>query len=303
MQVGGCCCYLVEVHTCEELEQACSWAQARGVPALFLGDGSNVLFSDQGFPGLVLRNRILGIDRSGNEVRVAGGENLIELIRRLNRQQLAGMERMYGIPGTVAGAVVGNAGAYGQEISQSIVEVETWSENQLRVLTPAEAQFRYRHSAFKERREWFMLGCTFRLQSSVENLQQISEEILLKRLVKYPIGLKCPGSFFKNVIASELPAPVLERIPADFILFGKIPAGKLLQAVGANGARYGDAQIADYHGNLIINLGHATSEQILTLANEYAGRVWERFRIRLEPEIFVVDDHRRPFLQAHLQIT
>lgn len=73
-------------------------------------------------------------------------------------------------------------------------------------------------------------------------------------------------------------------------MFGKIPAGKLLEAVGANGVRRGNAQFADYHGNLIVNLGQATSQDILTLADEYAGRVWKHFRIRLEPEILIIDD-------------
>ena len=81
-------------------------------------------------------------------------------------------------------------------------------------------------------------------------------------------------------------------------MFRKIPAGKLLEAVGANGVRRGDAQFADYHGNLIVNLGRATSQDILSLADEYAGRVWEHFRIRLEPEILIVDNGNWPNLHT-----
>lgn len=298
LEVGGACRWFAQVHDQEEIEHACAWALDEKLPVLFLGDGSNLLFSDLGFSGLVLQNRMLGIHRSGNDVHVAGGENLGELIRWLNKQQLAGMERLYGIPGTVAGAVVGNAGAYGQQISDSLIQATIWTAGRVRVLPASQVQLRYRHSAFKERRDWFLLSCTLGLKSSPEDLQQISDEILLKRQGKYPTGLKCPGSFFKNIVSADLPKEVLASVPSDYIQFGKIPAGKLLEAVGAKGARFGEAQFANYHANLLINHGHATSTEILSLANQYAARVWNRFRIRLEPEIRIVDDEQWPYLQA-----
>jgi UDP-N-acetylmuramate dehydrogenase len=287
--VGGIASWFTQVHNLQQFQQARLWAEKQGRPIFYLGEGSNVLFSDKGFPGLIVQNCITGIDQSGEEVQIGGGENLIEAIRRLNRLKLSGMERLYGIPGTLAGALVGNAGAYGQQISDSVVEVSVWSDHQMQV--PAlDLEFLYRDSLFQRQRDWFILNCTLRLQKSSEPLQDVSDEILTKRLVKYPQGLKCPGSFFKNIRLGEISKTALERIPEDFIMFRKIPAGKLLEAVGANGVRRGDAQFADYHGNLIVNLGQATSQDILTLADEYAGRVWEQFRIRLEPEILIVDD-------------
>lgn len=297
LRAGGACEWLVEVERSEQLDQVYQWARRENLPVLFLGEGSNVLFSDLGFRGLILRNRMGGRERCGNEVRVGGGENLGKLISWLNDQQLAGLERMYGIPGTVAGAVVGNAGAYGQEIEDTVVEILVWTAEGVRSLSPQEAQFRYRHSVFKERREWFILTCTLRLHPGSDNLRKISEEILLKRLVKYPAGLRCPGSFFKNIVAAELSRQSLQAIPSDFIQFGKIPAGKLLEAMGAKGARQGDAKIADHHANLLINCGGARSADLLQLANEYAGRVLERFGIRLEPEILIVDQRTWPHLQ------
>ncbi len=289
LKVGGTASWFTQAHNLKQFQQARLWAKEQGLPIFYLGEGSNVLFSDEGFPGLIVQNCITGIDQCGEEVQIGGGKNLIEAIRRLNRLKLSGMERLYGIPGTLAGAVVGNAGAYGQQISDSVVEVSVWSDHQMQV--PAvDLEFRYRYSLFQRQRDWFILNCRLRLQKSSEPRQDISDEILTQRLVKYPQGLKCPGSFFKNIPLDEVSKTVLEKIPDDFIMFGKIPAGKLLEAVGANGMRHGDAQFADYHGNLIVNLGRATSQDILTLADEYAGRVWEHFRIRLEPEILIVDD-------------
>ena len=289
-QVGGDGDWFAQVYNLQQLEQADAWAKRRGLSILFIGEGTNILFPDQNFHALVLQNCIKGTKCSGNEVEVGGGENLDQLIRWLNRQNLAGMECMYGIPGTVAGAVVGNAGAYGQEISDSVMTVRVWSANQVKTFTVEETEFRYRHSVFKDRRDCFILSCRLRLRKSWKKLQQISDAILSKRREKYAVGLKCPGSFFKNVLMRDLSPEVIKAIPHDCIQFGKIPAGKLLELVGAKGARRGDAQFADYHANLMINLGRASSEDILSLAYEYADRVRDRFRIRLEPEIQVVNN-------------
>jgi len=299
LKVGGTASWFTQVYNLQQFQQTRIWAEKQGLPIFYMGEGSNVLFSDEGFPGLIVQNCITGIEPYEEEVEIGAGQNLIEAIRRLNRLKLSGMERLYGIPGTVAGALVGNAGAYGQQIGDSVVEVSIWSNHQVQVLPARDLDLRYRYSLFQRQRDWFILNCRLRLQKSSEPLQDISDEILTKRLVKYPQGLKCPGSFFKNINLDETPKTALERIPEDFIMFGKIPAGKLLEAVGANGVRRGDAQFADYHGNLIINLGQATSQDILTLADEYAGRVWEHFRIRLEPEILIVDDGKWTHLQTH----
>ncbi|MGH9341730.1 MAG: UDP-N-acetylmuramate dehydrogenase [Acidobacteriota bacterium] len=297
LKIGGTGRWFVQVHSPEELESSYRWA--RDLPVLFLGQGSNVLFSDEGFPGLLIQNQIKGLDRQQDEVVVGGAENLGHLIRWVNQHRLKGLECMYGIPGSVAGAVIGNAGAYGQEIRDTVVNVQAWSPQGALVMTAEDAGFSYRHSVFKERRDHFILSCRLRLQPTSEDLQSISDEILTKRLLKYPAGLQCPGSFFKNIVAADLPPEILQTIPQDFIMFGKIPAGKLLEAVGAKGARRGDALIADYHANLIMNAGNAGSRDILSLADEYAGRVYEHFGIRLEPEILVVDSEDWPNISSH----
>ena len=289
LAIGGSSRWLLELRDPAQLEAAWNWARRQVLPVLFLGAGSNVLFADAGYEGLVIRNRLRGRERAGNEIRVSGGEDLGEVIRWVNGLGLAGMERLYGIPGTVAGAVVGNAGAYGQEIGDRIREVSFWSpDNGLRTLPASALDLRYRHSLFKERREWFMLSCTLVLEPSSEPLQPVSDEILATRLAKYPVGLKCPGSFFKNVIADELDRQVLSRIPEDFILYGKIPAGKLLDEVGARGRRIGGALIAPHHANLFVNEGGAVCRDMLKLARKYSNRVRERFDIELEPEILIV---------------
>ena len=294
MEVGGRIQWFTQVDELEQLQQAQTWAKHEGLSVFYLGDGSNVLFSDGSVPGLIIQNLIQRRQQSGNEVELGGGEKLENVICWLNDLGLAGMERLYGIPGTLAGAVVGNAGAYGQQISDLVVEVSFWSGDQVKVLSSSDLDFGYRHSLFKTHREWFILSCRLRLTRSVESLQDVSKEILSKRLEKYPVGLRCPGSFFKNIPLDRISQETLEKVPEEFIMFDKIPAGKLLEAVGANGVRRGDAQFASYHGNLIINLDQATSQDILWLAQEYSERVWKRFAIRLEPEIFILQEDSWP---------
>ena len=294
LEVGGRIQWFTQVDELEQLQQAQTWAKHEGLSVFYLGDGSNVLFSDGSVPGLIIQNLIQRRQQSGNEVELGGGEKLENVICWLNDLGLAGMERLYGIPGTLAGAVVGNAGAYGQQISDLVVEVSFWSGDQVKVLSSSDLDFGYRHSLFKTHREWFILSCRLRLTRSVESLQDVSKEILSKRLEKYPVGLRCPGSFFKNIPLDRISQETLEKVPEEFIMLDKIPAGKLLEAVGANGVRRGDAQFASYHGNLIINLDQATSQDILWLAQEYSERVWERFAIRLEPEIFILQEDSWP---------
>lgn len=292
--IGGNARYLASVRTQANLLTLLDWSRAKQIPSLIVGEGSNFLFPDSGFPGLVLQVLIPGIEQAGDEVVVGAGENLGSLIEYLNRQCLKGLERMYGIPGTLAGAVVGNAGAYGQETCGVLSSATVLRSNgTIEVLPSARLRFRYRHSLFKEDRSLVLLCCRLRLTPGGEKLQEVSNSILEKRSRKYPPAMKCPGSFFKNVPIENLDPHLLKRIPAGFVIHDKIPAGKLLDAVGAKGARRGDAMVASYHGNLIVNLGNATARDVLWLADKYAGRVLEHYGIELEPEIRIVDGDRK----------
>lgn len=289
--IGGLARWAIEITSAGDLDEADEWSRRRDLPPLYVGEGSNLLFSDRGFGGVLWINRITGMEALGNErLRVGGGTNLMELIRWANARQWSGLEKMYGIPGSVAGAVVGNAGAYGQEIRETLVEATVWTREGIRTLRRGELGFGYRHSVLKERREWFLIDCLLELRGSDERLQQVSDDILKARSVKYPPGLRCPGSFFKNVEAAGISRHTLEKIPPEFATHGKIPAGKLLEAVGACGARRGQAEIASYHGNLFLNAGQASCRDVLALAAEYAERVFEKFGIRLEPEVLVVGE-------------
>jgi UDP-N-acetylmuramate dehydrogenase len=280
LKVGGPAQYLVEVHTEEELKQAIAWAKDSKLAYRVVGEGSNLLVSEAGFSGLIIVNKLDYINLT-DQLVVGSGTNLNKFVDFVNQKGIAGFETLAGIPGTVGGAVYGNAGAYGETISDHLLFVRTLSRKYLR----DECQFEYRESLFKKNHEEIIeIGFEI-LSGDVADLIKKSAEIRDLREVKYPTGIKCPGSFFKNILASSLSEQQLKNIPADKINHGKIPAGYLLEEVGAKGMKVGGARVADYHGNLIINDGQATASDIWTLATKLEDLVKQKFAIQLEPEV------------------
>ena len=257
---------------------------------LIIGGGSNLLVSDEGVDCLVIKNEITGISRLHPKgVIVKSGTSLQELVDYTINHGLTGLQKLAGIPGTVGGAVYGNAGAYGQTISDYLLNIIVFNGNKIITLSKKECGFNYRDSNFK-RNKYTILEASFQLESgNPEILRQEAREIITKRLVKYPAGIKCPGSFFKNLVAAEIPAEILRNIPQDKIVYGKLPAGALLEQVGAKRQSLDGIEIASYHANLFINQGNGTAQAFYILAKEYALKVKEKFGITLEPEVQLIN--------------
>lgn len=258
---------------------------------LVIGSGSNLLVSDDGYQGSVIVNRITGIERNENNLIVKSGTQLEDLVDFANSSGLSGLENLAGIPGTVGGAVYGNAGAYGQTISDHLMQVASYDHlnNRTVTYTKDECSFNYRDSLFKKNK-FVILEAVFSLSpGEPENLKKISRETVKKREVKYPPGIKCPGSFFKNIPANTLSPEILKRIPENFILYGKVSAGALLESVGAKGASLRNIKIAEYHANLFINEGNGTASDFYNLAKTYSQKIFETYGIRLEPEVQLIN--------------
>lgn len=264
--VGGPARYLVEVETVEQMKEAVGLKK----DWIVIAGGSNLLVSDDGYDGLVIVNRISG-----------SGMELNELVNKMNDQGFAGMECLAGIPGTVGGAVYGNAGAYGQTISDHLKGVTT-----LTGFWPKEkCGFGYRESIFKKNRE-IILEAEFDLpKGEREILVGKSNEIRELRKKKYPPEMKCPGSFFTNLWFDKLPKRTQEQIPAEKVKGGKVAAGYLLEQAGAKGRKLGGAAVADYHGNLIYNAGGARASEIWELAKQLREEVKVKFGVTLVPEV------------------
>lgn len=249
-----------------------------------------MLFPDKSLDALLIKIKSLVrpiIKIIGNKIEIDPGADLMFLIQKAIGRGLAGLETLSGIPGTVGGAVVGNAGAYGQSIAQATDRVLAWDpdKNKKFWLKNNQCRFGYRHSIFKEK-PYIVLRVILKFKKgNKKELQKISQNIIQTRLKKYPAGLRCPGSFFKNILASEIPAKNLKLIDQSKIIENKIPAGYLLEQVGAKGMRMGGIRIADFHGNLLINDGKATAGDVQKIALILKQRVKNKFKIDLEEEI------------------
>lgn len=301
LNIGGPAKKFVAIHSEEELVEAIQYAKKNSMEYLVIGGGSNLLVSDQGVNCLVIKNEISGIATThlrgeakqspgshlGGVISVKSGTILQDLVNYSISHGLSGLQKLTGIPGTVGGGIFGNAGAYGQTISDHIKSVTVLNTNNLTMqqFNNSECDFNYRDSGFK-RNKYIILEVTFQLESrDPKTLQQQADDVLSKRLIKYPPGIKCPGSFFKNIVVATLPKEILDKIPPEKIVYGKLPAGALLEEVGAKGDSLDGIYITDYHANLFVNKGSGTAQAFYDLAKKYAQKVKEKFGITLEPEV------------------
>ncbi|EKD90763.1 MAG: UDP-N-acetylenolpyruvoylglucosamine reductase [uncultured bacterium] len=290
--IGGPASQLITITSENELQDILSQLPTTNYQLpLIIGGGSNLLVSDDGYPGTIIKNEIKGIQRNGNNLVVNSGTTLQDLVDFSIKEGLSGLQKLTGIPGTLGGAIYGNAGAYGQTISDHLTKVKTLNPKtpQTNEISLEECKFKYRDSSFKQNK-LIILEATFELTpADPGQLQKEADETLEKRLVKYPKGIKCPGSFFKNLVADNLPKKILEKIPEEKIMYGKIPAGALLEEVGAKGDSQGDIEIANYHANLFINKGEGKAKDFYDLAKKYWQKVRDKYGISLEPEVQLIN--------------
>lgn len=289
LQIGGPARLFTKVTTQQQLIEVIQFANQKNLPYLVIGGGSNLLVADEGVNKLVIKNEVEGITKIVRFLKVKSGTPLQDMVDFSIAHNLSGLQKLTGIPGTVGGAVFGNAGAYGQTISDYLREVICFTEREIISLQKDECEFDYRDSIFK-RNSYTILEIVFKLEvGKSKELRQEADEILEKRLVKYPPGIKCPGSFFKNLVAEKLPKEILKKIPKEKIVYGKVPAGSLLEMVGAKGDKLGEIEIASYHANLFINKGGGSASDFYLLAKKYAQKVKDKFNISLEPEVQLVN--------------
>jgi len=270
---GGPARLFAEVRTTEELAKLVQVAHELYIPYFMLGGGSNVLVSDRGYEGLIIKNSIMGLSTEGESITSGAGERLEDLINFAAQCALSGLEFATGIWGTVGGAVYGNAGAYGADIStlfESAQLVDRYGN--MREEKMPYFDFSYRYSNLKKTGE-FVAKAKFALRKGKkESIQAKIDEISALRSERLPRNEKSAGCFFKNIIDSQAE-------------HGKLPAGKLLEGVGAKDLHFGGASIFGKHANIIINTGTATSEDIRKLASILKDRVKEKFGIELKEEI------------------
>jgi UDP-N-acetylmuramate dehydrogenase len=284
--IGGPADLYAETGSVEAFIAAMEAAREIGVPTMVIGGGTNLIVSDRGFRGLVLRYRGEALLAADGRVVAQAGAVLQDLVDFTIAKGLKGLETLAGIPGSVGAAVYGNAGAYGHSISERVVKVQFYDGVCVRVFGNDECEFHYRESIFKRQKEWTVFSTQLLMErADAAALRKTADDILKVRNEKFPVTMKCAGSIFKNLLMAELPVPVAAEVPEKVVREGKIPAAWFLEQVGAKGMTRGDIHVADYHANLIYNAGDGTAADLCALIQELKARVRDRFGMDLEEEV------------------
>ncbi|MCP4686286.1 MAG: UDP-N-acetylmuramate dehydrogenase [bacterium] len=273
-KTGGRARYFVSVGSADEAVRAIKAVKRLKIPCFVMASGSNLLVSDEGFDGIVIKMDVTGLQKtSETEVDSGAGEDLMALVDLATASSLTGLEFAAGIWGTVGGAVYGNAGAFGGEIGAIVTRITVVDDSgQIKTMTADDCGFAYRHSALKDDR-FVIISARFGLTEGDSSVIQARvDEILAAREGKHPTGGRSAGCFFKNI-----PDPKEEH--------GKLPAGRLLEEAGAKELRVGGASVFDKHANIIVNSGNASSKDIRQLADMMKKRVFDRFGIELQEEV------------------
>lgn len=284
--LGGPADVLVETASAESFLRAVEVIRQSGLPFVVLGGGTNVIVSDDGFRGAVIRYTADRIFAAGNRVMAEAGAELQTLVDFTIARGLKGLETLTRIPGSVGAAIYGNAGAYGHSISECVLRVRFFDGHDIRVFDREQCEFEYRGSIFKRHKDWVIFSAELVLEpGDPERLRRTAEEIAHIRDTKFPPTMKCAGSIFKNLHLTELPREVAAQVPGEVVREGKVPAAWFLEQVGAKGMSRHDIHVADYHANLVYNGGSGTARDLCALISELKQRVKERFGIELEEEV------------------
>jgi UDP-N-acetylmuramate dehydrogenase len=296
-KIGGQAAYFFEASSREDLINGLKeWREiSKNFPVeqrqiFTLSAGSNVLIDDKGFNGLVIHNNIKTIKREGDNVLIGSGVLISDFVNFCIENSLSGFEWAGGLPGTIGGAVRGNAGAFGGETKDLVKEVESLclTDSSQKIWEKDECEFSYRTSIFKKSGDQFILSVRFQLmEGDSGEIRKSVEEKINYRNLKHPMDVPSLGSTFKNIPIEELS----EKLRAQFKNSLKndpapvLPVAKLLHLADLKGKRIGDAQVSEKHPNFIVNLGNAKSDDVRALISLIKKEIFQKFQIELEEEI------------------
>ncbi len=292
LQVGGPAEHFIECRSAKELVAAIEFSHRLGNPLTLLGAGSNVLPSDKGVPGNVILNLAKGIQISRDGlVTVETGCSFQDLFLKTAQAGLHGFEYAVGIPGTVGGALVSNAGAYRSNISEFITGLHVVTPEGAQWVEPSWMEFAYRDSILRRTPAGCAIVTEVKFQLHAGDPHRIYNEARdyqRQRISKQPPSPSA-GSFFKNVNDADL-AQSIENLPEALKKSGVVPAGYLIEAVGLKGHRLGGAMLGARHANFMLNVGGATASEIRQLADLAKSKVRERWKVELDEEVLSIGD-------------
>lgn len=296
-KIGGPTRYFLEAKTTDEIIETVKKLPQIRKPLFILGGGTNILFSDEGFDGLILKPNIQFIKRENNTLRVGAGVSITQLLNYLITEGLAGLEWAAGLPGTLGGAIRGNAGAFGGEMKDVIKEVISLEIPKTKIIRrkKQECDFKYRTSIFKvKKNKEIILEATLVLKKGNENsIKELIEKNINYRQQHQPLEYPNIGSIFKNVDLRRIKTDnkcVTEgvkrgKIPVKTDPFPVIPAAYLISETGLKGLSFGGAMISPKHPNFIVNVLNAAAADVKNLILLAKEKVYDKFKVKLEEEI------------------
>ena len=286
-KIGGPADVFLILTETEKVVEALQYLDGEGIPYFILGGGSNMLVRDDGFRGVVVNIHTTQLQIQCDLVVADAGCTTVEVARKSIQSGLVGFEWGVGVPGTIGGAVRGNAGAMGMEMKDNVEKVEIYTNGELHELGNYDCHFAYRESIFKTQ-NGIVLRVHLKLaQGDAQTAMKKALENLQYRNKTQPQGYASTGCIFKNFeITNQNNA--LENIPEEFLKKGRISAGWLIEQVGMKGKQVGKAKVSEVHGNFIVNLGGASASDVLALVDEIKQRVYDTFRIEIKEEVQII---------------
>jgi UDP-N-acetylmuramate dehydrogenase len=288
-RIGGPAKFLVEVKSIDELKFAIEKTEEFKIAYFVLGGGSNTLVSDEGFNGLVIRLNLRNVEINGQEVIAEAGALSVAVARQTAKAGLAGFTWAISLPGTMGGAVRGNAGCFGGEMKDNVTKVEVLRAGEIVTLTNAELNFGYRESAIKHSDDIVLRVYLELTPGDTAALEQELIDIVNERKEKQPLYAGSAGCIFKNFEFTD-PEEIDDllkkvSVPENMLNARRISAGWIIDKLDLRGRQVGQAKISEEHANFIVNLGGATASDIVQLIAIVKHEARNRFGIQLQEEI------------------
>ncbi len=272
IKIGGPADLFIEPSSIESLTKVMEIIRAHNLNWRAIGRGSNLLVSDKGIDGAVIRlgAELGGVEINGNEIKVGSGYSLVSLATMISKQGLSGLEFASGIPGSVGGAVYMNAGAHGSDISRILTKAHIlFADGTIEWLSNEEMDFSYRTSILQKKRPGIVVEAIFKLVEGdraeiVASMQKNKDY----RKETQPWNYPCAGSIFRNPLPNY--------------------AGRLIEDAGLKGFSIGGAKISELHGNFIVNAGNATAKDVLAVIQHVKDTIYDLYQIKMETEVEII---------------
>jgi len=272
IKIGGMADFFVIPQDLDDLKQVLSFCKKEALPFFIMGNGSKLLVRDEGFRGVIIKlgDYFKSIKSDGNQIKVGAGVNLSTLIDFTANKGFPGLEFLFGIPGTVGGAIARNASAFGETLSQKVLSVKALDgNNDYLILSKEDVNFDYRTSIFLNNKDWIIIEVKLELwPGKKEDITLRLQEVRKRKILTQPLSFPSAGCIFKN--------------PSSH------PAGFLIQEAGCLGMKVGNAQVSLQHANFIINKGNATARDVISLIEKVKKRVEDKFGISLDQELEII---------------